>query len=60
MSPEMLVSKWRTLFSTKEYQQRLVGLIIDKAHCVIKWYAIWNTKVAMQIYNTIINIQFFI
>ena len=37
MSPEMLVDKWRKLFTTKVYQERLVGLVIDEAHCVVKW-----------------------
>lgn len=37
MSPELLVSKWRSLFVTSIYQRRLVGMIIDEAHCVVKW-----------------------
>ena len=35
MSPELLVSSWRNLFSS--YNKRLVGLIVDEAHCVVKW-----------------------
>ena len=37
MSPELLVNKWRSLFSSSIYQARLVGLVIDEAHCVVKW-----------------------
>jgi ATP-dependent DNA helicase RecQ len=37
MSPEQLVNKWRCLFSTSVYKERLVGLIVDEAHCVVKW-----------------------
>lgn len=34
----MMVGKWRSLFKTnKIYQTRLVGLVVDEAHCVVKW-----------------------
>ena len=37
MSPELIVSKWRGLFTTAVYQKRLVGLVIDEPHCVVQW-----------------------
>ena len=37
MSPELLVEKWRSLFSTLVYKNRFVGLIVDEANCVVKW-----------------------
>uniref|UniRef100_A0A1X7SKC7 Helicase ATP-binding domain-containing protein n=1 Tax=Amphimedon queenslandica TaxID=400682 RepID=A0A1X7SKC7_AMPQE len=37
LSPELLVQKWRNLLLTSTYKSRLVGLIIDEAHCVVKW-----------------------
>ena len=37
MGPEQLVSEWRTLLSNDIYKSRLVGLIIDEAHCFVKW-----------------------
>ena len=37
LSPELMVNKWRSLLSSPVYQKRLVGLIIDEAHCVVKW-----------------------
>ena len=37
MSPEMIVNKWRSLFENPLYQKRLAGIIIDEAHCVVKW-----------------------
>ena len=37
LSPEMTMSKWRSLLLTRVYQQRLVGVVVDEAHCVVKW-----------------------
>ena len=37
MSTEQLVENWRRLFSSTVYKERLIGLIIDEAHCVVKW-----------------------
>ncbi|XP_003389188.1 PREDICTED: uncharacterized protein LOC100639792 [Amphimedon queenslandica] len=37
MGPEQLVDEWRSLLSSDVYMSRLVGLIIDEAHCVVKW-----------------------
>ena len=36
-SPELLISKWRSLLGSSIYQSCLVGVIIDEAHCVVKW-----------------------
>ena len=39
MSPESLlkVLRWREMFRSRIYQDNLVGLIVDEAHCVEKW-----------------------
>jgi ATP-dependent DNA helicase RecQ len=37
MSPELIVGKWRNIFNSQIYKKRLVGLVVDEAHCVIKW-----------------------
>ena len=39
ISPEMLIGKrmWRDMLLSDCYQDRLVGVIIDEAHCVKKW-----------------------
>lgn len=37
ISPEMLVGKYRSLLTSPIYKRRLVGLIVDEAHCVVKW-----------------------
>ena len=37
MSQELLVSKFRCLFESSVYKKRLVGLVVDEAHCVVKW-----------------------
>ena len=39
-TPEILINnkKWRKMFETDVYQERLKGFIVDEAHCVKKWY----------------------
>jgi ATP-dependent DNA helicase RecQ len=37
MSPELMITKWRNLFASEIYQKRLKGIIIDEAHCIVKW-----------------------
>ena len=39
MSPESLlqVLRWREMFRSTIYQDNLVGLVVDEAHCVEKW-----------------------
>ena len=37
MSPEMLVKEGREILSNDTYKERLVGSIIDEAHCVVIW-----------------------
>ena len=39
MSPESLIGccKWREIFRSSVYKINLVGLIVDKAHCIDKW-----------------------
>lgn len=38
-TPEILLrsKNWSSVFQSKSFQERLVGLIIDEAHCVKKW-----------------------
>ena len=39
MSPESLlqVLRWREMFRSRIYQENLVALVVDEAHCVEKW-----------------------
>ena len=39
-SSEALISnhRWRNMLQEEPYSSRLVALVIDKAHCVKKWY----------------------
>ena len=39
MSPESLlqVLRWREMFRSTIYQDNLVGLVVDEAHCVERW-----------------------
>ena len=38
-SPELLLtsSEWRVLLQSTLYKEQLVGVVVDKAHCVKKW-----------------------
>ena len=40
ISPEALICcmEWRSMLSTKIYQNNLVAFVIDEAHCIKKWY----------------------
>lgn len=39
LSPEKMLSseRWRQLLGSKEYQQNLVAIAIDEAHCISQW-----------------------
>ena len=40
-SPEILLAnkEWADVFQSRPLRQRLVGIVIDEAHCIKKWYA---------------------
>ena len=39
-SPEILLAnkEWADVFQSRPLRQRLVGIVIDEAHCIKKWY----------------------
>ena len=38
-TPEILLSrKWRKMLLTEPFQENLIGLIVDEAHCVNSWF----------------------
>ena len=39
LSPEVLLTelRWREMLRTEVYQNNLVGVIVDEAHCVETW-----------------------
>ena len=37
ISPELFVGKCRRILETKVYQEKLIGIVVDEAHCVLKW-----------------------
>lgn len=41
-TPEVLLvnKSWNDMFQSESLHQRLIGFIIDEAHCVKKWYII--------------------
>lgn len=43
ISPEAVLSrrKWRKMLLSHVYQNNLIALVIDEAHCVKKWYTIY-------------------
>lgn len=46
MSPESLLSdvgEWRDVIQSPVFQSNLVGIVIDEAHCVTKWY-VWSVN----------------
>ena len=45
VSPEQLLRqvKWRDLLHSEVFQTNLVGFVIDEAHCVKKWYVVFDT-----------------
>ena len=46
MSPESSLSneQWRCMLEKKSYQERLVGIAIDEAHCIVEWGTSSNNK----------------
>ena len=40
MSPESLVNnlRWREMLRSEVYSKMLIGLAVDEAHCIPKWY----------------------
>ena len=42
ISPEQLIGnpRYRTMCQSEVYAKKLVGLVIDEAHCVKKWYVV--------------------
>ena len=39
MSPESSLSneRWRFMLENKVYQERLIGIVVDEAHCIVDW-----------------------
>ena len=39
MSPESMITgcRWREMFRSAIYQENLVDVVVDEAHCVDKW-----------------------
>ena len=37
-STESILRKFRSVFRSKEFQEKLVCIVVDESHCIIKWY----------------------
>ena len=38
--PLIMNLQWREMLHSEVHQQNLVGLAVDEAHCVTKWYVL--------------------
>lgn len=49
ISPELLLCcrKWREMLMSDIFKERMVGFVVDEAHCVKKWYVLCNFGVIM-------------
>lgn len=55
LSPEALLTNetWRDMLGSDVYQQNLVALVVDEAHCVKKWLVSrYYLSHGMCVYNT--------
>lgn len=57
MSPETLLTnkEWRDVLESPIVQDSLVGLIVDEAHCVKKWYVYLEITIVFIMTTILIN-----
>ena len=54
-SPEILLAskEWSDVFQSPVLRQHLVGVIIDEAHCIKKWYYNYNTLYILNMFHQV-------